>query len=241
MKRKGWLVFPAAVACLALAAGQSAFAFNPIHESSYDVRPNANFRSGTVIQAAGIFDSRHTEAFGLPLSLALKASSRIELGGGLKTAWGDIDEHISYLVFGAKWAALPSTTFQADLLVGAEASRGKGFSLASLHRFSYSSRFYSHLTVRAGFMEALVQNDAFMAFEGGFYPALVLARPLSLQMGLIGSSQTKDFEGHLAIDFQPALQVRFARESMVETAIAFGLAGDHKEEMRVKVAVIHGI
>jgi|GEM_PF-1996847 len=235
----GALVFRAGG--LALAAVQAAFAFNAIHESSYDMRPSANFRSGTVVSGAGIFDSRHTGTFGLPLSIALKASSRIELGGGLKTAWGDIDEHISYLVFGAKWAALNGTTFQGDLLIGAEASRGNGFSLSSLHRFSYSSRFYSHLSVRAGFLEALVENDALMAFEGGFYPTLALARPLSLQLGLIGSSQTEDFEGHLAIDLQPALQVRFGRESMVETAIAFGLAGDRQEEMRVKVSIIHGI
>lgn len=79
-----------------------------------------------------------------------------------------------------------------------------------------------------------------MAFETGFYPTLALGRPLSLELGLIGSSQTKGFEPNLAMDLQPALNVGFARESTLQAAVALGLAGAHKEEMRVKLTLNHG-
>jgi hypothetical protein len=224
----------------ALAALQAAHAFNPIHESSYNLEPRGNFSSATTLSMGAILDSRNTDVFDIPASVALKVGPRMEIGAGLKTRWGEVDDHVPYLVFGVKWLTLRHTSFQADLLVGANVNTGKGFSLASHHRFTYTDRLYSRFAARLGFMEALVENDALMAFETGFYPGIILMRPLSFELGLIGSSQTRDFEPNLAMDLEPALIVRLGHDSMLETGIGIGLAGDRKEEMRVKVTLNYG-
>ncbi|MDB5049988.1 MAG: hypothetical protein JWO30_3059 [Fibrobacteres bacterium] len=219
---------------------QSVFAFNPIHESSYNLEPRGMFPSGVNLSVAGIIDSRSTDVWAVPVSIAVKASRQVELGAGLKTDWGEVDDHIPYLVFGVKFLTRSQTTFQADLLVPAHVSNGKGFSLASHHRFGYGSIFSTRFAARVGFMEALVDDDALLAFETAFYPTLALGRSLSLELGLIGSSQTKDFEGHLAMDLQPGLSVAFARASNLQVSVAVGLAGDRKEEMKTKVLLNHG-
>jgi hypothetical protein len=222
------------------AAFRIGFALNPIHESSYNILPSGLYPSQVTLGIGAYVQSQDNSVFHAPVSVALQAGPRVELGAGLKTTWGDDEDHIPYMVFGVKWLALSHTTFQADILVGTGHNEGKGLSFATHHRFQYASSFYSRLAVRIGFMEALVDDDALLAFETAFYPTLVLARSLSLELGIIGSSQTKDFERHLAMDLQPALKVAFARSSFVETAVALGLAGDRKEDLRVKVAVIHG-
>lgn len=227
-------------AAVLLAVLQAVEAFNPIHESSYSLEPRGNFNSGTTLSIGGIIDSRATDVWAVPASIALKASPRVELGAGLKTVWGDAGDHVPYLVFGVKWQTHRTTSFQADLLIPANTDNGKGFSLASHHRFHYGGMFSSRLAARLGFMEALVENDALMAFEVGFYPTLEVAHPLSLVLGLIGSSQTEEFEGNLAMDIEPALVVAFARESSLKAGVALGLAGDRKEEMRSKIVLIHG-
>ncbi|HKP97030.1 MAG TPA: hypothetical protein VJ385_14865 [Fibrobacteria bacterium] len=222
------------------AALHSAFAFNPIHESSYNLEPRGVFRAGATLSAAGVIDSRSTDAFSVPVSVALKPTREVELGAGLKTVWGGGDDHVPHLVFGVKFLTRRQTTFQADLLVPATASAGKGFSLASHHRFDHGGILSSRLAARLGFMEALVEDDALMAFETAFYPTLSLGRGLSLELGLIGSSQTREFEGNLAVDVQPGLIVAFARESTLQASVALGLAGDRKEEMTAKLLVNHG-
>lgn len=219
---------------------RAAYAFNPIHESSYNLEPRGNYSTGVNLAAAGIIDSRNTSVWAIPASVALRITPRMELGLGLKTQWGGGGDHVPYLVFGAKWMAPGQTSYQVDLLVPANSNSGKGFSLASHHRFSYGSMLSSRLAVRLGFMEALANDDALMAFETGFYPTLSLGNALSLELGAIGSSQTKEFEGNLAMDLQPALNVGFARASTLQAAVALGLAGDHKEEMRVKLTLNHG-
>ncbi len=226
----------------ALTAGLGvASAFNTIHQSSYNLEPRGNYQVGTTLSIAGIIDSRATDLWEIPASIALRASPNVEFGGGLQTAWGGAaDDHVPYLVFGVKWLAKTQTSFQADLLVPANVDHGKGFSLSTHHRFHHASILDSRLALRAGFMEALVENDALMAFETGWYPTLMPGGPLALELGLIGSSQTKDFEGNLAMDIQPAIIVNFRRNSSLEAAAALGLAGDHKEEMRAKVLLNHG-
>jgi hypothetical protein len=228
------------VTLAALCAGlHAAYAFNPIHDASYNLEPRGNY-SGPTLLVGGIIDSRNTGAFRIPLSFALKVTPQMELGAGIKTVWGEGDEHVPYLVFGMKWLAPSQTSFQADILVPANSGSGKGFSLASHHRFGHGSHFASRLAVRVGFMEALVTDDALLAFETGFYPTFSVGNGLSLEAGLIGSSQTQDFEPNFALDLQPALNVGFARASSLQAAVALGLAGDHKEEMRVKMMVTHG-
>jgi len=228
------------VTLAALAAAACAHAFNPIHESSYNLVPRANYSTATTLAVGAILDDRNTDEYSFPASIALQATPRMELGAGLTTRVVDGDLHVPYMVFGVKWLTLRHTSFQADLLIGTDLGTGKGFSLASYHRFTYSELFYSRLAVRAGFMEALVNDDALMAFEAAWYPGLMLFRPLSFELGLIGSSQTRNFENNLAMDIQPALLVQFARESMLQTAVAMGLAGDHKEHLRVSVTLIKG-
>jgi hypothetical protein len=229
---------PACLACLVCVGIASAF--NTIHQSSYNLEPRGNFPNGTTLSIAGVIDSRATDIWEVPASIALRASPQVELGAGLQTVWGGVDDHVPYMVFGVKWLTRTQTSFQADLLVPANVDHGKGFSLASHHRFHHFRILDSRLALRAGFMEALVDNDALMAFEGGWYPTLMPGGPLSLELGLIGSSQTKRFEENLSMDVQPALIVNFRRASALEAAVAMGLAGDHKEEMRVKVLLTHG-
>ena len=229
------------VTLLALAAGfRIGFALNPIHESSYNLIPSGNFENATTLSVGAYVRSRNTSIYEIPVALALEAGPRVELGARLQGEAGDVRDHLPYMVFGVKWLTLHHTSVQADLLVGTSFDGGKGFAISTHHKFTYSSWFSSRLSTRLGFMEALVAEDALMAMEAGFYPTLTVARALSLELGLIGSSQTTGFERYLAIDMQPALRVNFARDSMLETAVALGLAGDHKEELRAKAVVIHG-
>ncbi len=230
----------AALSAFLCAAPPSGQAFNPIHESSYNLEPRGMFAAGATLSAAGIIDSRSTDVFLIPVAVAVKASPQVELGAGVKTAWGNVDDHVSYLVFGVKFLPRSQTSFQADLLVPADIKSGKGFSLASHHRFGYGGPLSARLAARVGFMDALVADDALMAFETGFYPTLSFGSGLSLELGLIGSSQSKDFEGNLAMDLQPGVMVGLGRGSNLEACVAIGLAGDHKEEMRVKVVVNKG-
>lgn len=226
----------------ALAAGPGRVsAFNPIHGASYDLEPAGNRPHTLHLAAAGILDSRSTDRWEVPFSLSLRASPRVELGGGIRTEWGSgTDGHLPYLVFGAKFLARTGTSFQGDLLVPAAGNRGKGFSLAALHRFRHAAWLDSRLAVRFGFMDALVRNDALAAFEAGWYPALRPGGPLAFELGLIGSSQTRDFEGNLAMDLQPALDVAYRRRGNLKVAVALGLAGDRKEELRVKAQLDQG-
>lgn len=218
----------------------SAWALNPIHDASYSLVPRGKYAASTVLSIDGVIDSRRDGLWLMPFSLSLEAGSRIELGAGLKTAWGDnADDHIPYMVFGGKYLLSGSTTLQADILLGVDESSGKGFSLAVHHKEGHSSRLFSRLTGRFGFMEALVRDDALMGMEAAWYPTLSIVRPLSLECGLIASSQTKNFNDWFALDIKPALQVHLGRESMVEAAVYLGLAGEQREDMRAQVAVIY--
>lgn len=111
--------------------------------------------------------------------------------------------------------------------------------MATRHRFGYGGSFSSRLAARVGFMEGLVRNDGLMAFEAAFYPTLTFGA-LSLELGLIGSSRTRDFEPNLALDLQPGVLVAIARQTSLQACLALGLAGDQKEEMKAKVLLNHG-
>lgn len=223
-----------------LACAGSAGAFNAIHDASYDLEPHGNWAYGTHLSIAGIIDSRATDYWMIPASIALRASPQVEFGAGLQTRWGSAQDHVPYLVFGVKWLTKTRTSVQADLLVPANVDHGKGFSLATYHKYSHFDAVGSHLALRLGFMEALVDDDAILSFETGWYPTLFPGQPLSLELGLIGSSQTKRFEEHLAMDMQPSVIVNFRKASSLQAAAAMGLAGDRKEELRVKLILNHG-
>jgi hypothetical protein len=228
----------ALLACLSIAG--EAWAFNAIHQASYDLEPHGNHAYGTHLSIAGIIDSRATDYWMVPASIALRASPQVEFGAGIQTRWGSAQDHVPYLVFGVKWLTRTKTSVQADLLVPANVDNGKGFSIATFHKYRHFPSVGSHLAVRMGFMEALVDDDAVLAFETGWYPTLFPGQALSLELGLIGSSQTKRFEEHLAMDMQPSVLVNFRKASSLQASAAMGLAGDRKEELRVKCQLNHG-
>jgi hypothetical protein len=223
------LALPAAVA-----------AFNPIHHASYDLEPAGVRPQQVNLSGAAIVDSRNTDVWHVPVSLAFRASPSFELGAGIRTAWGGTDDHVSSLVFGGKWQARSRTSYQADLLVPAHGNGELGLSLAALSRFHHFDILDSRLAVRVGFFDPLVAEHALAAFEAGWYPVLLPSGPLSFEVGMIASSQTRHFENHLAMDVQPALIVGFGRHSRLMAAAAWGLAGDAKEQLRVKAQIDHG-
>jgi hypothetical protein len=229
-------------ATLSLAASLAggALALNPIHDASYNLVPRGKFASRAVFSVAGAVDSRSDGAWSLPFSLNLEPVPRAELGAGLKTHWGDAGSHIPYLALGGKYLLSGATTLQGDVLLGIDRGAGKGFSLGLHHREGHGGRLFSRFTGRFGFMEALVRDDALMALEAAWYPTLSITRPLSLEMGLVASSQTENFDRYFAFDLKPALQVHMGRERMVESAVYLGLAGDNREDLRAQVAVIYG-
>ncbi len=217
------------------------FALNPIHESSYNLVPATNYNAATTLSTGLYIRSQQTSVFDVPLGLALQVGPRVEVGARVQTRWGDVNSHAPYMVFGVKWLTVRHTSVQADLLVGTQLETGKGFSIGTFYQFDYNSVFFSRLSSRVGFMEALTDEDALMAMEIEFSPGIIIHRFLSLECGLIASSQTTGFERYLAIDAQPSIRIGFLHNSFLETALALGLAGDHKEEMRVKITLIHGI
>lgn len=235
--RNRWVTGAILASGLALAADTSAF--NRIHDASYDPEPAGIRPRPATLSVAAFVDARNTGVWHVPVALAFRALPELEFGAGLKTAWGGEEDHVPYLAFGAKWQTRSRTGFQADLLVPTNGNREYGLSLASLMRFHHFQALDSRLALRLGFLDALADRTL-AAFEAGWYPVLLPGGPLSLELGLIGSSQTRDFEGHLGIDLQPALIVGFGRHSRLMAAAALGLAGDHKEHLRAKAQIDHG-
>lgn len=233
---------PAALLASALALWLApAWGLNPVHDASYSLVPRGKHASTAVFSVNGVVDSRADDSWRLPFSLSLEAGSKGELGAGLKTQWGgNAGSHIPYMVFGGKYQLSGATTLQGDILLGVDEGSGKGFSLALHQRVGHARRLFSRLTGRFGFMEALVRDDALMAMEGAWYPTFSLFRPLSLECGLIASSQTRNFDDWFALDLKPALQVHIGRDRMVESAVYLGLAGPQREDLRVQVAIIYG-
>jgi hypothetical protein len=212
-----------ATLALAAALAPGAPALNPVHDASYSLVPRGKHASTAVASVAGAVDSRADDRWAVPLSLSLEAGRRAELGAGLKTQWGSAaGDHVPYLVFGAKYLLTGATTLHGDLLLGAVRGAGKGFFLGLHHREGHGSRLFSR------------------SLEAAWYPTLAIVRPLSLEMGLVASSQTTSFNDYFALDLKPALQVHIGRESVVESAVYVGLAGERREDLRAQVTVIYG-
>ncbi len=229
------------VTLIGLSAFQMVFALNPIHEASYNLVPGSTFQCATTMSGGAYMRSQTTSIFDMPVAIALQATPRVELGARLQSRWGDVKDNIPYLIFGVKWLTLKHTSVQADLMIGTNLNTGKGFSISTHHKFQYLPRLSAPLVTHFGFMEALVDRDALMAMEIGYYPTLAVTHNLALECGLISSSQTKGFEDYLAVDLQPALRVKFGHQSELISALAIGLAGRMQEKMRAKVVINYGI
>ncbi len=228
------------IVLLAPALWTPVLALNPIHESSYSVLPRGKYNSAFTVQAGTYFHAENSPSFDLPIAFTLSGSDKLEIGVGLKTRWVDVPDNVPYMVFGAKLALDRSTSLHVDMLLSTDRRSDRGLTLGMHHLFASSGQFFSRLTAKAGFLDHLVANDALMAMEVAWYPTLRLMGPLSAELGIIASSQTTGFEDYLAIDLQPGLIVHIGPESVVETLITLGLAGDRKEDLRVKVAVVRG-
>ncbi len=218
----------------------AAFALNPIHESSYAVLPRGKMNSDITLGSGFYFNSPDHTPIGVPLSLAFALSNHLEIGFGLKTAWVDAGDNVPYMLVGAKYLTGNQLSLGADLILGTHTHSQKGLTLNFHKRIGYTSRFNARFTGKLGFMDYNVNSDALTAFELAYYPTLRLMNPISFQFGFIGSSQSNHFEKNLAIDLQPGLIVELGHESAVESLFAFGLAGDHKEDLRIKVAFVKG-
>ena len=89
-------------------------------------------------------------------------------------------------------------------------------------------------------MDAVALDGALVALEGGWTPALRLGRSLLLESGFVASSQTKAFDNHFALDWQPGIMVPLWRDGGILTRVTVGLAGNQKESLAVKVALARG-
>jgi hypothetical protein len=79
-----------------------------------------------------------------------------------------------------------------------------------------------------------------MAFEAAWIPALHFGRGLSVECGLVASSQFSDFNDYFALDLQPALSVGLGNDGAVLSQVTVGLAGERREDLRVKIALARG-
>jgi hypothetical protein len=77
-----------ALLCAWLALPALAMAFNPIHDASYDLEPAGVRPLKLHLSGAAIIDARNTDIWQIPVSLAFRASPSVELGAGIRTAWG---------------------------------------------------------------------------------------------------------------------------------------------------------
>jgi hypothetical protein len=86
-------------------------------------------------------------------------------------------------------------------------------------------------------MEALAHSGALMAMELSWTPKLTLGRGLILEAGLIGSSQSKNFDGSFSLDLQPGLQVGLGGGGALWAGMILGLTGDHAESLATRFAL----
>jgi hypothetical protein len=221
-----------------LAALHSAFAYNQIHESSYNIQPRGMFSAPVTLSVSGFVDPEYSDQFGLPVSFAFKATRQFEIGAGLQSGW-DVGEgrvNVPYLVFGAKFLSSGATTFQGDLMFPANSGSNMGMSLAMHRRFG-GELFTQRVGLRAGTMDALVDGHALMSFEASYFPALNFSRGFAFEFGMFASSQTSDFDGHLGMDLQPGFIVPLSRGSSLQPFVIIPLAGDNAVPFRAQILI----
>lgn len=216
-----------------LAAPFSALALNPIHESVYLAYPTGLSRGEPALHAAAIV-AGGGDVFDLPLGLSFALGRQFEIGAGIKTAWGNGRDPVTSWVLGLTAAVDARTALGVHLLFAAQGSEPVGLTLLGHRRGGLSRRIATISELRLGFLSGLAQNGALLAFEGNYALRLQLAGPVALQAGAVVSSQTRHFNDHFALDFEPGLHVGTGRNSALQTLITLGLAGERREGMRVK-------
>lgn len=208
-------------------------ALNPIHESVYLAYPTGLSRGEPALQMAAIV-AEGGDALDLPLGLSFALGKQFELGAGIKTAWGNGRDPVTSWVLGLSAALDARTALGAHLMFSASGSELVGLTLLGHRRGGWSRRIATVSDLRLGFLSALAHENALLAFEGSYALRLHLAGPVSLHAGAVASSQTRHFNEHFALDFEPGLHVGTGRNSAVQTLITLGLAGERREGLRVK-------
>jgi len=218
--------------------GSQALALNPIHESVYSAYPSSLSHGEPSLHLAAIIPEGG-DWVEIPAALSFGIGASAELGAGLKTIWGNDGDHIPYFVLGGQLALTSRSSLGLHLLFDANGGKNNGLTFTGDKRIGHGRKLYSELHARLGFMEALVTDDALMAFEGQWIPSLILLPNVTLQCGVVASSQTKHFNDFFALDLEPGVRVPTGRESAVVTTFTLGLAGEHRTDFRAKVAAVH--
>jgi hypothetical protein len=217
-----------------------AWGLNPITDEEFALWPRSVSRSDLNVEGGMIFRSRDNgNAVEIPLAVSFKASRSLELGAGLKTDWGDGSDAVPFIPLGLKYQANAATTLNLDFLIGTHGD-DDGLRLGVLSRVQHTSRLSSQLSGQIGFFNAYTGDGKSVALEGAWLPSLRLLRDISVESGFVASSQTADFNDHFAFDWQPGLFVDLGRDGGVLTQVTLGLAGDAREDIRVKVALSQG-
>jgi CheY-like chemotaxis protein len=190
---------------LAISAS-SVFSLNPIHTAGYASRDREAMQADILFETGGIFRDGDPVHAAIPVAVAL-GIGKGELGAGLKTNWGGRGDAISHFVLGAKLKTDRNKTLGASLLAPLSEGGNAGLMLEALGKNGLGRRLHAQWVGRLGFMEALAHSGALMAMELSWTPKLTLGRGLILEAGLIGSSQSKNFDGSFSLDLQPGLQV----------------------------------
>ncbi len=229
---RGWV---GAIGAVVMGASQ-AFALNPIHTAGFASVDREASRADFLLETGGLFRDGDPVHAQIPVALSL-GLGRLEFGGALKTQWGHRGDAVTHFTFGGKFRADGNLTLGASLSTPLSDGASPGLMLEALGRNGHGRRLSSLWVARAGFLDGLAYGDALMAMEFSWTPRLTLGRGLSLECGLIGSSQTENFDGHFALDLQPGLQVGLGRSGALFAGIVLGLTGDHSESMAARLGL----
>ncbi len=220
---------------LLLLIGVNTWSFNGIHDlSSYSLLPRGVY-SGPYTFGVGTYFTPGQSQINIPMSFSFTPTRGLELGAGLKSRWVNTSSNFPWLIFGLKYK-LTSHTLLTNVLLGTSSSTSNGLSVGLYRHQSMSSHFSYRYQAKLGFLKALT-DDSWMAFELEFYPTLKIFNPVSLEFGIITSSQANEFEDHFALDFQPGILVGIGRQSQVVTTVAIGGVGSRQENFRVQMVI----
>lgn len=214
-----------------------AFGLNPIHTSTYAAFPSGLSQGTPSLHVAAIVPNGGGSLF-LPIGLSLALGRDIEVGGSLHTHWGNGGDAFGAMVFGVQGALRSNNTIGLHLLIDAHGGDANGLTLNFHHHGGFSRRLSTETELRLGFLDGLAYDNALFALEGEYVLRVHASGPVSLQGGVIASSQTRHFNDFFALDLEPGVHVATGRKSALEALITMGLAGEHREGFRVSFAWI---
>lgn len=227
---------------IALLLFEFSHSLNPIHEASWELRPEARINPSWTLQT-GIYVSPYSrQIVRVPVSLSWPMARNFEIGAALKSRWLEDPNNFRHLIVGLKYRYKYQFSVQMDALWGTANYAGDGLTLSFYKRFNISDIFYANIVARGGMFDALVwAPDGFMAVETAGYPALRIYDPVYFELGIISSSQLGGFEDYFSLDLQPAITADLNNGASVLAGAIIGLAGPRKARLRVQAVVRYGI